>query len=155
MQKKLVFILCLGLSTALFAAPDEGKPGKPPEEMVRIFFDLFEGRGPVTAVDYIFSNNPYIYEKQDSVGALKEKVSKLENVLGKYRGHILIEDLQFGDTIRTISYLVKYDRQPLRFTFIFYRANRRWVTYQFYFDDPMEGPEDIKRQSLPFKPVVK
>lgn len=166
MKRTTITILLLAMSTGLLAAPEKRKTekaekpaettikGKKPEEMVAIFFDLFRSRGPAQAVDYIFSNNPNIYERQDSVGALKEKVGKLEEMLGKEHGQVLIQDRQFADTIRVISYLVKYDRQPLRFTFVFYKAENRWVTYQFNFDDPMDEATTRETRSLSFEPVV-
>lgn len=166
MKRTTITILLLAMSTGLLAAPEKRKTekaekpaettikGKRPEEMVAIFFDLFRSRGPAQAVDYIFSNNPNIYERQDSVGALKEKVGKLEEMLGKEHGQVLIQDRQFADTIRVISYLVKYDRQPLRFTFVFYKAENRWVTYQFNFDDPMDEATMKETRSLSFEPVV-
>lgn len=166
MKRTTITILLLAMSTGLLAAPEKRKTekaekpaettikGKKPEQMVAIFFDLFRSRGPAQAVDYIFSNNPNIYERQDSVGALKEKVGKLEEMLGKEHGQVLIQDRQFADTIRVISYLVKYDRQPLRFTFVFYKAENRWVTYQFNFDDPMDETTTKETRSLSFEPVV-
>lgn len=167
MKRTTVTVLLLVMITTLFAAPDQRKTEKPdkpdetttvkgkqPEEMVEIFFDLFRSRGPAQAVDYIFSNNPYIYEKKDSVGALKDKVARLEEMLGKEHGQVLIQDRQFADTVRTISYLVKYDRQPLRFTFVFYKAQNRWVTYQFNFDDLMDETTLKETRSLKFEPVV-
>lgn len=167
MKRTTITILLLAMSTSLLAAPEKRKTekaekpvetttvkGKKPEQMVAIFFDLFRSRGPAQAVDYIFSNNPNIYERQDSVGALKEKVGKLEEMLGKEHGQVLIQDRQFADTIRVISYLVKYDRQPLRFTFVFYKAENRWVTYQFNFDDPMDETTTKETRSLSFEPVV-
>jgi hypothetical protein len=166
-MKHTIPVLLLVMNTAIFAAPEKGKPeklkkpeekttvtGKRPEEMVKLFFEIFRSRGPAQAVDYIFSNNPYIYERQESVGALKEKIEKLEEVLGKEHGEILIQDRQFAGTLRVISYLIKYDRQPLRFTFIFYRASNRWVTYQFNFDDPVDEATIKETRSLNFEPVI-
>ncbi len=36
------------------------------------------------------------------------------------------------------SYLVKYDRQPLRFIFKFYKLNDKWVLYSYALDDSLD-----------------
>jgi hypothetical protein len=36
------------------------------------------------------------------------------------------------------SYLVKYDRQPLRFIFKFYKPNDKWVLYSYALDDSLD-----------------
>lgn len=167
MKRTTITILLLVMSTSLLAAPEKRKTekaekpvetntvkGKKPEQMVAIFFDLFRSRGPAQAVDYIYSNNPNIYERQDFLGSMKEKVAKLEEMLGKEHGQVLIRDRQFADTVRVISYLVKYERQPLRFTFVFYKAENRWITLQFFFDDPMDEATMKETRSLSFEPVV-
>lgn len=135
--------------------PESGEgQGKRPEEMVRIFFDIYNNRGGPASIDYIYSNNPLIFEKKDLMGNMKEKLSHLAEMVGKSHGEVLIQDRSFKKTIRVITYLVKHERQPIRFTFIFYRSSDRWITYQFGFDDALT--EDVIKpiQQLRFEPVV-
>lgn len=126
---------------------------KSPEDYVNIFFDLYRNRSPVAAADYIFANNPYIFEKQESVQDLKTKIGNLEKMLGKERGFFLVQNRDFEDTIRVISYIVKYDRQPLRFIFVFYKPADRWLTYQFNFDNAMDDSILNQGKTLEFRDV--
>lgn len=34
--------------------------------------------------------------------------------------------------------MIKYDRQPIRFLFIFYRASEKWQLQNFRYDDDFE-----------------
>ena len=128
--------------------------GKTPQQMIDIFFNLHDTRSTPAALDYLFANNPYIYEKQDIVNQLKEKLRTAESLFGKKYGQALIQSRQTGDTIQMITYLVKYDRQPLRFTFVFYKPNDRWLTFQFNFDDPLDSIMSNEARSVRFEPVV-
>ena len=147
-----IILSALFLSSAIIAEPQKSNE-KSPEDYVNIFFDLYRNRSPVAAADYIFANNPYIFEKQESVQDLKTKIGNLEKMLGKERGFFLVQNRDFGGTIRVISYIVKYDRQPLRFIFVFYKPADRWLTYQFNFDNAMDDSILNQGKTLEFRDV--
>lgn len=142
-------------SGAIMAEPKKPNPTaeKSPENLVNTFFELYRSRGPVTAVDYIFANNPYIFEKQESIQSLKTKISNLEKMLGKERGSFMVQNQDFEGTIRVITYIVKFDRQPLRFSFVFYKPADRWLTYQFNFDDAIDDSILKEAKTLNFREV--
>lgn len=147
-----IILSILFFSSAIIAEPQ--KPNeKLPEDLVNTFFELYRSRGPVTAVDYIFANNPYIFEKQESVQSLKTKISNLEKMLGKENGSFMVQNQDFEGTIRVITYIVKFDRQPLRFSFVFYKPADRWLTYQFNFDDAMNDSILNETKTLKFRDI--
>ena len=61
-----------------------------------------------------------------------------ENYMGKYYGKELITTKKFAESFELYSYMIKYDRQPLRFIFKFYKSNNKWVLYSFALDDSLD-----------------
>jgi hypothetical protein len=71
----------------------------------------------------------------DAVVNLKNQMEGLtEDFIGKYHGNDLIVEKGVSDSFLLLSYLVKFDRQPLRFTFQFYKPVDRWRIHSFQYD---------------------
>ena len=98
------------------------------------FFQLFE-KDPSEAVDYIYSLNKWIDLKSDAVLNVKGKLGQYKDLLGAYHGHEFIAESRLGDCFSVYVFLAKYDRQPLRFTFEFYKPKDEWIVYSFQFED--------------------
>ena len=88
--------------------------------------------GPVSAVVLAGIKNK---------GASKEEIEALTNhlvatssLLGKFTGYELIANRAVGPNLQLLSYLIKYEKQPLRFTFVFYKPGDNWVIQNFSFD---------------------
>ena len=112
---------------------------KTPEQVITKFFSTYESKKPMDAVDYIFSTNPWIIERsKDQVESLKNQLSNNISLLGKYSGNELITSRQVGESLVLYSYLIKYERQPLRFTFIFYKPAEKWMIQNFKFDSDID-----------------
>lgn len=90
-----------------------------------------------SAVDYLFGTNKY-FSNPAGTAQLKAKLDSMRLSLGSYVGHELIVQKTATPSLILYSYLVKHEIQPLRFTFIFYRAHSDWVFYRFLFDDQMD-----------------
>lgn len=80
------------------------------------FFELYK-RDPVKAVDYAFSTNKWMERNKDGVDNLKNQLTNTLGLIGDYYGYELITEERVGDNLKYVSYLLRYDRQPLRFTF--------------------------------------
>ena len=109
-----------------------------PEEIVVRFFKVFEEKGPNEAVDYVFSTNKWMARNQDGLQNLKNQLGTLINIIGQYYGHDEIISTWIGDRYLLTSYLVRYDRQPLRFTFLLYKPNEKWQIQNFRYDDKLD-----------------
>ena len=71
---------------------------------------------------------------------LKNQMEGLtEDFIGKYYGFELIAEKKITDSYILLSYLVKYDRQPLRFTFQYYKPNDEWRLYSFEYDGNLDA----------------
>lgn len=58
--------------------------------------------------------------------------------MGKYHGQELITTKKFSESFILYSYLEKYDRQPIRFIFKFYKPDDKWVLYSYALDDGLD-----------------
>ncbi|RYF15384.1 MAG: hypothetical protein EOO42_17140 [Flavobacteriales bacterium] len=84
------------------------------------------------ALDYIFQVNQEV--SSDQLNELKDKLSNVNSLAGKYHGYENLTIKKATPSFIYMSYLVKHDR-PVRFVFMFYKANDKWSLYKFKFDD--------------------
>jgi hypothetical protein len=96
------------------------------------FFGKYQD-SPSAAVDYIFSTNKSIPSQQ--VSELKDKLANGALTIGAYKGYEQIVTKSTSPSFSLVSYLVKHNNQPLRFTFILYKPEDEWKLYSFKFDD--------------------
>jgi len=101
------------------------------------FFKRYKA-SPDSAIDYIFGTNKLFARNSSQINVLKMKVDSLQLSLGKYTGKELISERSASPSLVIYSYLVKHENQPIRFTFIFYKAQNDWALYRFNFDDSMD-----------------
>lgn len=142
--KKIIYLLLLSFFAQYSYAQDN------PETLVAKFFKEYP-KGPAKAVENLYSTNPWVLRNRDAVDQLKGEIAKLTpDYVGKYYGYELIVKRQIASSFTLHSYLVRYDRQPIRFTFEFYKADDKWFLYSFQFDTNLDDEleESAKLQYL-------
>ncbi|MFD2823730.1 hypothetical protein ACFS5M_08620 [Lacinutrix iliipiscaria] len=128
-MKNFIVLILIVISSSSFYAQSS------PEEMVEKFFEKYKTEGSTTALNYLYSKNDWVSQSSDDVILLKNQMEALkEDYVGKYYGYELILEKNLSDSYVLKSYLVKYGRQPLRFTFQFYKPNDVWVFHGFSYD---------------------
>ncbi|OOQ56854.1 hypothetical protein [Mucilaginibacter pedocola] len=129
--KTLLLIAACLLCKPLFAQ-------ETPESYITRFFAEYK-ISPLTAIDKIYASNVWMAGSKEAIDGLKTKLNALsvENV-GKYYGQDLITTKQVTSRLKLYSYMVRFDRQPVRFIFKFYKASDKWMLYSFKFDDQMD-----------------
>ncbi len=121
-----VLVFCLSL---LFSSAQTSI-----DEITTEFFSLYS-KSPHKAIDYAFSSNKWMMDrKKDAVESIKRKVAGDIELLGKYYGYEKITSKSIGDSFVLVSFMVKYDRQPIRFTFVFYMPDNKWQLQNFKYD---------------------
>lgn len=121
----LIFVLIIGSLNAQSS----------PKELSEQFFKTYEEKGSSEALDELYSTSSWIDKAQDAVLNLKNQIAGLnESYVGKYYGYELITEKKISDSYVLRSYLVKFDRQPIRYTFQFYKPNDTWTIYSFQYD---------------------
>ncbi len=117
-----------------------------PKEIVSKFFTEYQNIGVSKALDNLYSNNKWMNRATDAITQLKKQLEALnEDYVGKYYGYELIIEKRLSDSFILMSYLVKFDRQPLRFTFQFYKPDNEWRTHSFKFDGNID--EEIEQSA--------
>jgi hypothetical protein len=83
----------------------------------------------------LYKTNVWTERIKDDIENIANKLNGFTlDYVGKYYGYELITTKKFSE-FELHSYLVRYDRQPIRFTFKFYKPNDKWMLYAFQFDD--------------------
>lgn len=110
-----------------------------PEEHIEKFFTDFKLKGAEKAVENIYETNKWISKFEDGIDNLKKQLESYDkDLVGEYYGYEFITKKELGESYVLYSYLAKYDRQPLRFTFQFYKPKDKWFLYAFQFDDKFD-----------------
>lgn len=138
-MKKVFLILVFALSVNVLFAQNTTYQG-----VVEEFFSLYENKGPNEAVDFIFSTNKYLESNQDQVTAIKLKLGTAVAVIGEFTGYEPVIVKEIGQSMMQGTYMVKYLRQPLFFTFIMYKPEKYWQIQTLRFDDKL-SEEQIDR----------
>lgn len=107
------------------------------DSVIKEFFEVFKNKDSESAVDYIFKTNPDISSAQ--LIDLKNKLSSLRLLAGRYSGYELITVQKASKSFLYYSYLVRFEKQPVRFIFIFYKPTSIWKIYKFKYDDQIDS----------------
>ena len=111
-----------------------------PKEMVGKFFEEYQDKGVSEALDNLYGTNKWMERNQDAISNLKSQMQGLsEDYVGKFYGYELIVEKKLSESYLLLSYLVKYGRQPVRFTFQFYKPDQNWKVYSFKYDGGIDG----------------
>jgi hypothetical protein len=119
-----------------------------PDDIVKRFFTEYSKDGAEKALNNLYSTNSWISKAGSSTQTLKlkmeEQLSKDE--MGEYNGYELIARKELGGSYVIASYMAKFERQPIRFTFQFYKPKDKWGIYSFEYDGNVgaEMEESIK-----------
>ena len=106
-----------------------------PEKLIDQFFETYTSSGPREALTELYQTNKWMERNKDDLEKVKSQLEGLVNIVGDYYGKEFILKKELGESFVLISYLVKYDRQPVRFTFEFYKPNDTWRVFSFSYDD--------------------
>ncbi|WP_439183650.1 hypothetical protein [Carboxylicivirga taeanensis] len=105
-----------------------------PEKIIEDFFTTYGKNKPDKAIDNLYTYSPWLNSEADVVIKLKTQFRDLKQLVGEYNGYQLLTKKSLGDCFELYVFLVKYDRQPFRFTFEFYKPKDKWITYSFSYD---------------------
>jgi hypothetical protein len=68
---------------------------------------------------------------------VKNKIKNLTELVGDYYGYELLTVKTAGPSVKIMTFVVKYDREPLRFIFLMYKAKDTWRVNNFSFDEEL------------------
>lgn len=128
-MKKLAFACLLGL----LGGPSVFSQSTPEDLIAHFFTDYKEDI--VKAFDNIYATNKWISAQSDDIVKLKSQLQQFELLVGDYIGEEFLAKSSMGEDYVMFVYFAKYERQPVRFTFHFYRTNGEWKIFAFRYDD--------------------
>jgi hypothetical protein len=138
MAKAISIFLLLVLSEASLSQNN-------PEKIIELFFSTFP-KNSNQAIDSLYSTNPWSKNLSQGIKAVKEEINSYTiEYVGMYYGHELLVKKQLSQCFILYSYLIKYDRQPMRFTFEFYKPNDIWRLFKFKIDSDID--DEIEQSS--------
>ena len=116
--------------------------------LVDTFFANYK-LSPEIALDSMYNTNVYLIKGTLEMDTLKRQLRQLLSQLGTYRGYDLITRNAVSEHYAIYSYILYYDRQPVRFNFIVYQPpGRQWHLQYFQFDtklgDELEESSSVK-----------
>lgn len=134
-MKKVILLLCIlfiiiGSSTAR-------AQGQTPADISKKFFELYATK-PMDAIDLIFADVKKNKQINDDITAIKKNLKVTIDQDGDYNGYELITEKGVGSNLKLLSYIVKYDKQPVRFIFIYYKPKDVWKIYTFQFNTNLD-----------------
>jgi len=107
------------------------------EEIIDHFFQVYK-KDPSAAIDDFFSKNKWVSGKKDDITNVRVQLKNWLDQVGGYHGYELISEKTIGNSLKLYSYLVKYDREPIRFIFLLYKPADIWQPQSFTFNHNMD-----------------
>jgi hypothetical protein len=130
-MQKLGFVIVLSLFSITSIAQTTN------EDITTSFFKEF-AKDPLNAYTHVLEQNKWIADKKSTIETNKIKLKDLLDQLGDYDGYELITEKKAGESYILKSFLIKYERQPIRFTFILYKPKQSWELQNFNFDTDID-----------------
>ena len=131
-MKKLLIILLISASTTVMAQSS-------PQDLIDDFFATYE-KDAGKAIKELYATNTWTERVKDDIDKIIGTVNGFtESYVGNYYGYEIITKKKFAESFELHSYMIKYDRQPIRFIFKFYKPNDKWVLFSFALDDSLDS----------------
>jgi len=112
------------------------------EALADTFFSYYKHSGMDKAIDYVFGTNKYMKQSQEVIDNIKLRFNKATPQLGPYYGYDLFIKREAGPSYVFLSYLMKFERQPIQISFILYKPKDKWQIQNLRFDDKVENELD-------------
>jgi hypothetical protein len=132
------------ISVLFFALPFMVVAQQTTKEITDKIFKIYK-ESPEKAIAYGFSTNKWFENNKKAIDDLETKLMNLIGIVGNYNGYEKILEKKIGNNYKLETYMMKYDRQPIKFTFIFYKPSNEWHIQNFYFDTDFD--DDVEKMA--------
>jgi hypothetical protein len=147
MKRYSVLIFVLGFITVAVStmmAGTEKEASGDYHSRIDTFFAKIQAGNVSEAVDYIYADNPWVAKKTDEIQQVKSQMLNLSTLVGAYGSHHKLAEEVVAGRFAYLYYFVAYERQPLAFSFAFYKPKDAWMIYSFMFSDEITG--EVEKQ---------
>jgi hypothetical protein len=132
MKKHIIYLIAILLTGSVCLAQPTT------DDIVSEFFNILEERGSDQALDFLYGTNTWLPPSSEAVVNLKNSMRDLPDIVGEALDPVLLTKTSLGEVFELQWYLMKYDRQPMHFEFLFYKPRDAWVTYSFSYNDNLD-----------------
>jgi len=106
-----------------------------PESLIDTFFVYYKDISIDKAINFVFATNKYMQQSKEIIDNIKLRLNRATPLLGPYCGYDLFIKRQAGQSYVFLSYLIKYERQPIQISFTLYKPMDKWQIQNLRFDD--------------------
>lgn len=104
------------------------------EEITTDFFEIYQS-SPLKAIDFIYKSNEWMIKvEEETKQEIKDKFLGMIELLGDYYSYEKLSEKSIGENFKQLSFMLKYDRQPLLLTFILYKPKENWQIQDFEYN---------------------
>lgn len=127
MKNKITILIIFLISNILLSQNDSQK-------IIDKFFEIYSVDTD-SAIDYIFSTSgSSIDKKADGISNLKGQLNDFKKEVGEFYKYSLYKKLDINSDLVYYIYIINYEDQPLKLSFIMYKPNQEWKCYYFGID---------------------
>jgi hypothetical protein len=114
-------------------------PTNPPAEIAAPIDKFFKGlKGGDYANSYeTFLTGTRLGQQKEKMSAMISRTQEGFGIYGKMNDYEIYDNYSIGSNVLILTYLTRHDIQPLRWRFIYYRADKTWHVINMGFDDVM------------------
>ncbi|WKK67517.1 hypothetical protein [Lutimonas zeaxanthinifaciens] len=102
------------------------------DEIIDEYFKLYE-KSPEEAFDFL-SKDIKVIRGQETTENLKKQILFAANQSGVYYGYEKIIEKSLGNSLKLLSFLIKYEKEVVRLTTILYKPADKWKVIEYHFD---------------------
>jgi len=112
-------------------------PTNPPPEIAVPIDNFFKG---LKAGDYANSYETFLAgtrlgEQKEKMSAMISRTEEGFGIYGAMNDYEIYDNYAIGSNVLILTYLARHEIQPLRWRFIYYRADKTWHVINMGFDD--------------------
>lgn len=109
------------------------------DSLMNLFFIKFDKMDYENAIGLLYNTNKWTANDNEAKELMLSQFNEFNfELVGNYNGFIEICSIYNYNCLIIKTYLLKYDRQPIRITVIFYKPNKKWSLLNFKIDDNID-----------------
>lgn len=131
-MKKWLGWAFLAFAVASPGSAQEKQEAGTPQSLALAFFQKLQSGAPETALEELLKNSPLL-EQPQQLEVLKGQLRTLVPIAGKVLGFEFLDEEKKGSALLRVRYVVKYEKDGLIWSIMFYRPKEQWVVSAFKF----------------------
>ena len=107
------------------------------------FFELYQQGKISESLEALYASNKYISPNQDQIKNLNNQLKSLPGLVGDINEIVKLAEYNVKDVFMHVTYIVIYERQPIRFEFQYFNSQDKWIIFSMLFDDDLDDEIEV------------